>query len=56
MPRIGSGEAGGSWPVIKELIDEMITRKGLQATVYTIPQAGAQPTPPQLSLPFGEPE
>lgn len=37
MPRIGSGEAGGSWGLIQQLIDETLCARGLNVTVYTLP-------------------
>lgn len=35
--RIGTGEAGGSWSIVKELIDEALVRRGVPVTVYTLP-------------------
>jgi hypothetical protein len=37
MPRIGCGQAGGSWAVVSELIDEILCRSGVQVTVYDLP-------------------
>jgi hypothetical protein len=37
MPRVGAGQAGGEWPIIRELIDEMLVRRGVDVTVYTLP-------------------
>ena len=37
MPRIGTGEAGGNWAVIKELIYETLVSKGVETTVYVLP-------------------
>ena len=37
MPRIGTGYAGGNWPFISELIDEMLVRNGIAVTIYTLP-------------------
>jgi len=39
MPRIGAGEAGGSWPVIEEMIQETIISKGVRVTVCDLPDA-----------------
>jgi O-acetyl-ADP-ribose deacetylase (regulator of RNase III) len=36
MPRIGVGQAGGSWSVIRDLIEEEIGWKGLKAFVYDL--------------------
>ncbi|HWY45315.1 MAG TPA: ImmA/IrrE family metallo-endopeptidase [Candidatus Sulfotelmatobacter sp.] len=41
MPRIGAGEAGGSWPVIEEMIEETLCRHGVRVTVCDLP--GVQP-------------
>jgi hypothetical protein len=38
MPRIGTGNAGGKWDVIKELIDDSLTRRGIAVTVYDLPE------------------
>jgi hypothetical protein len=37
MPRIGSGEAGGSWNLISALIDEVLCAAGVSVTVYDLP-------------------
>jgi Zn-dependent peptidase ImmA (M78 family)/O-acetyl-ADP-ribose deacetylase (regulator of RNase III) len=37
MPRIGTGYAGGNWPLIKELIEEHLIRRGIEVTVYDLP-------------------
>jgi O-acetyl-ADP-ribose deacetylase (regulator of RNase III) len=37
MPRIGCGEAGGDWNIVSEIIDEQICRKGVEVTVYDLP-------------------
>jgi O-acetyl-ADP-ribose deacetylase (regulator of RNase III) len=39
MPRIGCGQAGGSWQVVQELIDEALCRRGIEVTVYDLPGA-----------------
>lgn len=36
-PRIGAGQAGGSWPVIEELIDDILVRQGVKVIVYDLP-------------------
>lgn len=53
MPRIGAGQAGGSWPLIRELIEETLTRNGIAVTVYIPPnQSVADPVtePAELTL------
>lgn len=37
MPRIGTGYAGGNWNVISELIEEILTKQGIEVTVYDLP-------------------
>jgi O-acetyl-ADP-ribose deacetylase (regulator of RNase III) len=37
MPRIGCGEAGGDWHIVQELINESLCRRGVQVTVYELP-------------------
>jgi len=48
MPRIGSGQAGGSWGLIEQLIDENLCRHGIDVTVYDLPGAAQSPTSPAL--------
>jgi len=35
-PRLGSGLARGSWPVIEDIIEEEIVQAGVSATVYDL--------------------
>lgn len=37
MPRIGSGQAGGSWNVVSEIIEEKLCSVGVNVTVYDLP-------------------
>ena len=37
MPRIGTGQAGGNWELIRELIDERLVRRGTPVYVYAMP-------------------
>ncbi|MFC2017216.1 ImmA/IrrE family metallo-endopeptidase [Chloroflexota bacterium] len=37
MPRIGSGQAGGNWKVIAEMIDETLVRNGTNVDIYSPP-------------------
>ena len=39
MPRIGTGQAGGSWELIRELIDERLVRQGIPVSIYTLPDS-----------------
>lgn len=40
MPRIGCGEAGGSWEIVSDIIDETLCRCGVPVTVYDLPGLG----------------
>ena len=47
MPRIGAGEAGGSWGLISNLITEELSSEGVSVTIYDLPgkvQRKATPT------------
>lgn len=37
MPRIGAGQAGGRWAVVREIVEETLIRKGVPVTVYIPP-------------------
>jgi O-acetyl-ADP-ribose deacetylase (regulator of RNase III) len=37
MPRIGCGEAGGSWNMVSELIDDELCAKGVVVKIYDLP-------------------
>lgn len=37
MPRIGTGQAGGSWAVVRDLIAETLGAAGVPVTVYDLP-------------------
>lgn len=37
MPRIGAGLAGGDWSVIERLVEEALSDRGLDVTVYDLP-------------------
>jgi hypothetical protein len=39
MPRIGSGQAGGSWPIIEEIIRQTLCSTGVDVTVYDLPNS-----------------
>jgi len=40
MPRIGCGQAGGNWLIIKELIENNLCAKGIEVFVYDLPKRG----------------
>lgn len=52
MPRIGCGEAGGSWPVIEELIQSAVARSDVSVTVYDLPGKSV-PEPAQRAFALG---
>lgn len=37
MPMIGSGQAGGNWTIIFEMIKETLSKKGIEVTIYELP-------------------
>jgi O-acetyl-ADP-ribose deacetylase (regulator of RNase III) len=37
MPRIGTGQAGGQWPIVADLIDDRLVRRNIEVTVYDLP-------------------
>lgn len=37
MPRIGTGEAGGAWEIVSEIIEDTLCRKKVDVTVYDLP-------------------
>jgi len=37
MPRIGAGQAGGTWELIENLITEELCNRGISVTVYELP-------------------
>jgi len=39
MPRIGTGHAGGQWNIVRELVDEGLVRRGIEVTVYELPES-----------------
>jgi len=51
MPRIGCGQAGGRWEIVRELIATSLCANGIPATVYDLPNATpAEPLQKELSL------
>ena len=47
MPRIGTGQGGGSWSVIEDIVQTAFGERGVSVTVYDLPGA---PLPPRLPL------
>jgi hypothetical protein len=38
MPRIGAGQAGGRWPLVREIVEEVVVGAGVPVTVYVPPE------------------
>jgi Zn-dependent peptidase ImmA (M78 family)/O-acetyl-ADP-ribose deacetylase (regulator of RNase III) len=43
LPRVGTGEAGGRWVLIRELIDAELAARGVTVTVYQLPEKRTHP-------------
>jgi len=39
MPRLGSGQARGHWPIIAEMIEQSLTNRQIDVTIYDLPNA-----------------
>jgi O-acetyl-ADP-ribose deacetylase (regulator of RNase III) len=52
MPRIGTGEAGGSWELVGEIVEDTLCQKRVDVTVYDLPASAErrQATQPTLSF------
>jgi IrrE N-terminal-like domain len=37
MPKVGTGQGGGRWPVIREILDRVLCRQGIPVSVYSLP-------------------
>jgi Zn-dependent peptidase ImmA (M78 family) len=37
MPRIACGQAGGNWPVVSEMINDILCRSAVDVTIYDLP-------------------
>lgn len=53
MPMIGSGQAGGNWTIILEIIKEILSKKGIEVMIYELPNQ-KQLKGQQQSLLFSE--
>jgi O-acetyl-ADP-ribose deacetylase (regulator of RNase III) len=54
MPRIGTGEAGGSWEIIGEIVEDTLCQRKIDVTVYDLPAAGTKTRPSQGTLTFSK--
>ncbi len=52
MPRIGSGQAGGSWNVIRELVQDAVCSQNVKVFVYDLPGRKPGPSHPQGAFEF----
>lgn len=43
MPRIGTGQAGGAWFIVEEIIRSTLTNSGLSTVVYDLPESSPDP-------------
>lgn len=50
MPRIGCGQAGGSWVLVEELVSSALTSANISVTVYDLPDSEVPSNALQLSL------
>ncbi len=53
MPRIGAGQAGGRWPLIRELVEEALTRHDIPVTVYVPPNQSVDEEADEPALTLG---
>lgn len=53
MPRIGTGQAGGAWPVVQEIVAETLVGPGVGVLVYDLPE-GRRETKTQGDLALGQ--
>jgi O-acetyl-ADP-ribose deacetylase (regulator of RNase III) len=51
MPKIGSGQAGGSWNIIREIVQETVSNRGVRVFVYDLP-SGPGASHPQKAFEF----
>ena len=50
MPRIGTGQAGGSWMMVRELIEATLLAANVPVTVYDLPEGRSTSDIRQMSL------
>ena len=56
MPRIGTGQGGGSWSIVEDIVRSICCDAGIPVTVYALPDAAlAAGLPLQAELAFGSP-
>ena len=52
LPRIGTGEGGGTWDIVSEIIDDTLCQQGVDVTVYDLPRPLGKEVPKQSHLSF----
>ena len=52
MPRIGTGEAGGSWDIVGEIVEDTLCQRQIDVTVYDLPTAATKTRFSQGTLVF----
>jgi Zn-dependent peptidase ImmA (M78 family) len=50
MPRIGCGQAGGRWEIVETLLSEVFSSRGIQITIYDVPDQHARRQDEQTAL------
>jgi len=50
MPRIGCGQARGSWWIVSELLDDILVKRGIKVTVYDLPTGEKRKGEKQMSF------
>jgi len=48
MPKIGSGEAKGHWPIIVEMIEDSLSKRGVEVLIYELPHSQARKPPQEV--------
>lgn len=54
MPRIGTGEARGSWEIVGEILEDTLCRRRIEVIVYDLPAAGEKGSEKQALLSFSK--
>jgi O-acetyl-ADP-ribose deacetylase (regulator of RNase III) len=52
MPRIGTGEAGGAWEIVSEIVEDTLCAGGVDVTVYDLPSPVGKRSAKQSMLSF----
>lgn len=54
MPRIGTGEAGGSWEIVGEIVEDTLCQRRVDVTVYDLPASAERRQATQPSFSFSK--